>query len=74
MPIKATAEKRLSSGNVNKERGRSKERTREKSKKFAERVYSEEWPRGNKGHMYQKLQNNRPVRSRTSTQALRSIT
>ena len=30
-----------------------------KSKMFAERVYWKEWPRGNKGHAYQKLQNNR---------------
>ena len=42
MPIKARAEKCLSRGNVNKERGQGKERTREKSEMFAERVYSEE--------------------------------
>jgi len=40
--VKARAEKRLSNGNVNKERGQGKGRAREKSKMFAERVHSEE--------------------------------
>ena len=47
--------KRPSNGNKSKKRGQSMGRRREKGKISAEQVYWKEWPRGNKGHAYQKL-------------------